>query len=104
MNRPCWDATRQQIWYADGSLRDLYIKKTTLADWRRLVEMAAQYQCEYLFDGKPCHLPDVARIFENRVGTHLLRIRLGSVTINSHFFVAEEIELDIDPRNVTGPE
>jgi hypothetical protein len=26
------------------------------------------------------------------------------VIINSHFFIAEEIELDIDPREIRGPQ
>ena len=103
MNRPRWESSKH-LWHADGSLRDLYIRETSLADWRRLMEVVAGYKCEYLFDGRPSPLPKVEEIFKNRDRTHLLRIHVGSVTVNSHFFVPEEIELDIDPREIRGPQ
>lgn len=49
-------------------------------------------------------IPDVEDIFSNREASHLLQVSVGRVVINCHFFVPSEIELDIDPRDVHGPQ
>jgi hypothetical protein len=41
-------------------------------------------------------------IFSNREGSHLLSVNVCGVKINCHFFVSEEIELDVDPREIKG--
>ena len=47
-------------------------------------------------------IPPVDAIFSNRDGHHMLSIFVSGVTINCHFLFSEEIELDIDPREVKG--
>ncbi|MGS5088007.1 hypothetical protein ACVC7V_16100 [Hydrogenophaga sp. A37] len=61
---------------------------------------AAGYPCSYSFDGETGVLPEVSQLLVNRDGSHLLRIDLGGATANCHFFMASEIELDVDPREV----
>jgi hypothetical protein len=61
---------------------------------------ANQYPSEYLFDGEAKGMPNLAAIFDNREGTHLLRITVGAAQISCHFFTPDDIELDIDPLQV----
>jgi hypothetical protein len=89
------------LWECDGSLRDVYIEGTDVSDWYALFEVVSRYPYTYTFDGSNTDLPDPQSIFKNRNGSHLLTINVGRASINSHFFIAEEIELDIDPRQVT---
>lgn len=89
------------LWECDGSLRDVYIEGTDISDWRTLLEVASRYPNAYTFDGLRKDIPDVPSIFANRSGSHLLTVNVGGASINCHFFISEEIELDIDPRQVT---
>jgi len=90
------------LWECDGSLRDIYIDKTDMHDWSALLDVARCNPYVYTFDGVPRELPSPQSIFANRDGGHLLTVNIGNASINCHFFIPEEIELDIDPRQVTG--
>jgi hypothetical protein len=90
-----------ELWECDGSLRDVYIDRTDMSDWCALIEVAGRHPYTYSFDGVPGELPTPHSIFANRTGSHLLAVNVGNASINCHFFVPEEIELDIDPRQVT---
>lgn len=100
MNRPTWESATD-LWEVDGSLRDLYIKNTTIDDWRAFLEMAKSYRHEYTFDGQSQELSNAEELLENH---GLLCIYLDTIKLHSHFFVPWEIELDIDPREVRNPE
>jgi hypothetical protein len=99
VHRPAYDEA-QGLWEIEGSLRDIYIHKVDLVDWNKLLELSSRFTCSYTFDGVTSALPEVESIFSNRDGSHLLRLNLGTVTANCHFFVVSEIELDLDPREV----
>jgi hypothetical protein len=88
------------LWECDGSLRDVYIQETEMSDWDALFELVARYPCTYSFDGTRKEPPHPSRVFQDRSGGHLLTIQVGSASINCHFFISEEIELDIDPRQI----
>ena len=92
------------LWEVDGSLRDIYVLGTTARSWETFLAFAAAYPLAYSFDGEARSLPPAREIFANRSGSHLLSIAIGSVTVNCHFFVESEIELDVDPKEVKGPE
>ena len=92
------------LWLRDGSLRDVYLSNTSQDDWDAFLTVVTQYPSEYLFDGEVKGMPNLVAIFENREGTHLLRITVGAAQINCHFFTPEEIELDVDPRQVESQE
>ena len=90
----------------EGSLRDLYILNTTLADWQALIDFLVQseYPHSYRVKGEMSPLPpDVARVFEIRDEAHVLfSVNVGGIVLHSHFFCVEQIEFDLDPRAVTG--
>ena len=87
----------------DGSLRDIYILATIVNDWRAIYTVLKQFpHTELILDGKLASLPiDCADIFAARseMGP-MLSVKLGAVTAVFHFFTEEEIECDIDPREI----
>ncbi|WP_150427880.1 hypothetical protein [Dechloromonas sp. CZR5] len=90
----------RDLWEKDGALRDVYVLDTALTDWALLLSLAGKYGYRYLYEGQDRPLPEVEKIFTARDGAHLLSVKLGRVTANCHFFVPDEIELDLDPREV----
>lgn len=88
------------IWACDGSLRDIYVHRTTLADWQRLLDRAESLGAKYAFNGLNATLPSAIDIFNNRSGSHSLTFDVDKVSLHCHFFVAEEIEIDINPREI----
>ena len=74
---------------------------TALSDWNNVLHFVATQTVSYFRDGDAAELPThAAGLFENTDQTSLLRIRLGSVDANCHFFREEDIELDIDPKKI----
>jgi hypothetical protein len=91
------------LWERDGSLRDIYVQDTEAVHWNRFDQLLSQYKCSYTFDGVAALFPGSHRVLGNRGGSHLLSILLdGPVEICCHFFVAEQLELDISPKEITG--
>jgi hypothetical protein len=99
MRRPPFTGV-PHLWERDGSLRDAYVLGTSSADWDAFLSLALEQGGKYSFDGDEKALPTVDDLFRNREGSHLLAIPIGPVQMNCHFFVPDEIELDIDPREV----
>jgi hypothetical protein len=92
------------VWYWDGSLRDIYILGVTASHWQQVVDWlhTNPYPIEFYIDNERAPLPrDVSSIFEraNEVRA-FLEIDVESVFIHCHFFWHKEIEFDIDPRQV----
>lgn len=101
MNRPGFGEPRD-LWERDGSLRDVYLFDASKNDWGVFLRLANQFGVRYLCDGVEMPLPDVEEIFMNRDVSHLLQVSVGRVSVNCHFFMPSEIELDIDPREIHG--
>jgi len=88
------------LWERDGSLRDVYVLNTTLDDWAVFLEVAAQYGYRYSHDGQDQPLPTPEIIFAGHDRARVLHLKVGRATVNCHFFVPSEIELDLDPREI----
>lgn len=107
------DWPRQRAAFAhDGSLRDIYVFDTTLADWQCvLAHVIDREQARTLLRGgdvvpaaEMVSLLDrtagVASLFEPS-GRGTLLLHVGGCELACHFFVIEQIELSFDPREVT---
>ena len=91
----------------DGSLRDLYVFETSESDWDILLASLSSwpYEASFLVDGEPVAIPDTAAVaFEirNRAAP-TLRIDVSGISVCAHFFTPDEVEFDIDPREVSDP-
>lgn len=79
------------------------MQNTQAIHWDRFDRLLNQYECTYRFDGAALQFPGSRSVLANREGSHLLSILLdGPVVICCHFFVPEQLELDISPKEVTG--
>jgi len=97
-----WSDMRD-VFEVDGSLRDIVVTGTHLDDWER----AYDFVRKLVADGKarletdPHPLPALSQIFALRAERSVvLSMHLGSVRVNCFFFDEEEIEFDVDPRDV----
>jgi len=61
------------------------------------------HRLTYIADGEAAVFPGVKEVFRLQETSHCLSIWIGDVCANCHFFVSDEIELDLDPREVLGP-
>jgi hypothetical protein len=87
----------------DGSWRDLYVHDTTLADWQKLIDMLRESSYRLMFkQGESGVMPvAVADVFEQVYAySALLSVNVGDLTLNACFFTTDEIEFDLDPREV----
>lgn len=97
-----WDTCKQEFEW-DGSWRDLYITPASLDDWKAIFPLLrVQQDVEFLREACTVSLPQSldASFFNDPRPT--LRLRVGGVLVIFHFFTPDEIECDIDPREVTG--
>jgi hypothetical protein len=92
----------------DGTLRHIYVFGTDLKDWDRvLAHIAKSYTTvEYWLDRtRYSSLPRAEAIFAiQQHFSSLLRVTLNGVIFQCHFFTPDEIEFDIDPREIDTPE
>lgn len=91
----------------DGSLRDLYVFETSECDWNTFLSSLSSwpYEASFLVDGEPSALPDTAAaaFMIGERAAPLLRVKVSGITVCSHFFTPDEMEFDIDPRQVSEP-
>lgn len=92
----------------DGSWRDIYILKTGIGDWQQLIGFLRKdlYSITFKIGENVAPLPaDAAEIFHKRNQSGvLMSVQVDGITLNCHFFTEEEIEFDIDPREVNSEE
>jgi hypothetical protein len=82
-----WEQYQKEFEW-DGSLRDIYIFKTSLDDWQKLLDYikAGRYTSEYKIDGDAVALPErAATIFECKNSLNLLSVNAGNLVLNCHF-------------------
>lgn len=100
-----WSEVRDEL-FPDGTLRDIYVLDTSIADWQRVLDglRRGAFALDYALEGATAALPVNASVLfaDERLHMSRLRIALGSVTIHCHFFQVDQIEFDIDPRDIEG--
>jgi len=87
----------------DGSLLDIYVRSATIKDWKAVYNhLRRNPTLGFFLDGDAATLPeDVTEVFAMRpLKSPMLSVRFGSVTVVTHFISEDEIECDIDPRDV----
>jgi hypothetical protein len=98
-----WETCRRAF-EPDGALRDIYVHGTTIEHWRTLFDaLRATYAMEYSIDSTARPLPalvDEASTTRDTASPSL-HFCVGSIVVACHFFTTDEIEFDIDPREVT---
>ncbi|XRG80772.1 hypothetical protein V5E38_10910 [Rossellomorea sp. GAMAL-10_SWC] len=95
------------VFFGDGSLRDIYILDANINDWQKLIDWLclSDWAIEFYIDGQKNtnKIINVSKIFEEKKNKSvLMSIDINSVLVNCHFFVEDEIEFDINPKEIIG--
>ncbi len=103
-----WNSV-QQGFEPDGALRDVYIAPANAVLWNEFIAWVshAGYHSEFWHGQSKKTLPQnfqEIRLFQQTNPTTLKLFLSGGVQINCHFFTDDEIELDIDPREIQDQE
>ena len=92
----------------DGSLRDIYVRDTTLADWEVALQLILRAYAPATFtrDGEPAALPtSAADAFADRDRAAVaLDFEVAGIEFACHFFSPTEIEFDLPPEQVNSRE
>jgi hypothetical protein len=97
-----WDEYKSEF-QPDGRLMDICVVGADLNDWQSFVDFLRKTEAglDYFVDEAPAELPaSIDEVVVDQDHAHLLVIVLDGVTVNCHFLVLEEIELDFDPREI----
>ena len=102
---------RENIYYLDGSLRDIRALNTNRNDWKNWIELINKNYIVEFYNGQ-------TQKIENRIDQELVfdfwdgktdlfntaTIKLGSIILKCHFFDEEEIENDFNPLQINSIE
>ncbi len=99
-----WERCRDEFNW-QGGLLDIYVDPASLLDWELFIRTLPvwPYKTEYSQDLQAMPIPtDVSDIFfiAREEASTLLKIFAGAIQVNCHFFSEDELEFDIDPRDV----
>lgn len=104
-----WEIVKKDFEF-DGSLIDIYISETTLNDWLKIInylknspEYRIELSVDYLYNNsKEITLEDNIKELINERDNYnsCLKIYREKIQINNHFYAIDEIEFDIDPREI----
>ncbi|MBF9254650.1 hypothetical protein I2I11_15200 [Pontibacter sp. 172403-2] len=101
------------IFEPDGSLRDIYVQNVSISDWEKLIDLLNEnYPLKYGITGEArsasqIDKQDVISFLTDRTGEMYCRsttVDVGGVHANCHFFLSEQIEFDIDPKEISSVE
>ncbi|KAA0541803.1 hypothetical protein FZW96_21575 [Bacillus sp. BGMRC 2118] len=96
----------ENVFFQDGTLRDIYVFHTDLEDWKKIINWIGNstYSMEFYVDGQVTseyENLDIAYLFkETEKKSILMSINVTGIKINCHFFSQDEIEFDIDPKQI----
>jgi len=92
--------------FVDGSLRDIIVSDTTIDDWQKVYDELRSGKYDLAYECGTSHVPptDVCELLAGR-GLQderpRLSVKCGANTLNCFFYGEDEIEFDLDPRDVT---
>jgi len=93
------------IFKSDGALRDIYVQDVDQSDYRKLINLLnSEYKIKFGEKNSPqIDFSYIQRMWtdeSDELGSTSLTIDLGGVLIKSHFFIPEQIEFDLAPRQI----
>jgi hypothetical protein len=102
-----WHLLKEEIYYEDGSLRDIYIFDTSPNDWKKWVELVNKQFRVAFYNGQTQQTTDridfevIELLWSGK--TDLLNwatVFINEFQIKCYFFARKEIENDICPREI----
>lgn len=97
------------IFEPDGSLIDIYVQDVSIDDWEKLIDLLnSRYSLRVTIPGSETVLNQIdkehaVQYLTDKSGetkSISVMIDLNKVSLNCHFFLPDQIEMDIDPNEV----
>jgi len=100
-----WQDLADDIYFRDGSLRDIYVHNTSKSDWLKWAALINENYPVNFYNGKQgvsTNRIDIEDVFgeSNKSTVFNAAFSLGDIQLNTHFFTEEEIEHDLDPASI----
>lgn len=100
-----WEQVAKDFESCDGALCDIYVQNTTVDDWQAVMDSLerSKLDIELQIDGQVVELPqDISELLFRHpdASCPCMYVQIGSTTLNCHFFTDEEIEFDLNPRDM----
>ncbi len=104
-----WQSIKEDIYFEDGSLRDINIYNTDKDDWKKWSELVnRRFEVEFtngftLSTSNRIDIEEVFRYWKNpeaALGPFMASVKLKDLKVNCYFFEESVLENDIDPREV----
>ena len=106
-----WQKLKDNIYYSDGSLRDIYVQNTTKDDWQTWADFVnTNYKTSFhIYETEVKEgTVDLSKVFDYWNGVHdtcpMATVYVGDILVNSYFFGDTEIENDITPKEINSIE
>jgi hypothetical protein len=106
-----WNIIKENVYYEDGSLRDIYVLNTSAEDWRKWTQLVNRKYKVSFYNGQTGQTTDkidfkaVNAFWTGKTDfTNGAVIAIGNFTVNCHFFCADEFENDVCPREIHSPD
>lgn len=102
-----WKTIKENFYFEDGSLRDIYVFNTTITDWELWVDFVNRnYEVEFIDSEMKTDFINLSVvkkywIKDSQESVKLALIKINNFIINCHFFIENEIENDISPKEIT---
>lgn len=108
MTKINWDKVKW-IFEPDGALRDIYIQNVSMEDWENLIDyLNDNYSIKY---GKWSEQKELKKIDKESIinsfnstsdetERYIASIDVNGIKINCHFFLPDQIEFDIEPKEI----
>lgn len=99
-----WDDIKW-IFEPDGSLRDIYVQDVTISHWEKLIDfLNLNYELKFGENEiNQINKEYVLRYLNSGTGemeSKSLKIDLNGINVHCYFFLPEQIEFDIDPKDI----
>lgn len=105
-----WEYLKENIYFSDGSLRDIYVLNTSRIDWKRWIDFVNKnYKIEFNYfdnDGKFASSKTIIseKVFEcwDRINDFVVdaTLNISGILVKCYFFSEDEIENDITPLEI----
>lgn len=100
-----WHEIKEQIYFEDGSFRDIYAFDISLEEWERWVDFVNQnYEVEFVYRETEQRTSsiDFSAVKKFWAGKdefgNSATVKIGELNINCHFFSSDEFENDVLPE------
>ena len=93
-----WNKIKKEIYFVDGSLRDIFVNNITETEWEKWINYVNE---NYKINWNGLNKIDYKKIKENRtknIQSETANIFIGKIQLNNHFFC--DFENDIDPKEI----